>query len=74
MIDTKTKQAFDFCIPTGEWRIFPENVITWSPDSTQILFQRGDAPAVVIDLTSNRAAPLVDDLNKRPVAWLSAQT
>ena len=73
ILDTETRHVFDLCIPYAtqtETLIFPYNTITWSPDSTQILFQRGDAPAVVIDLESNRAAPLVEDINIRPIGWL----
>ena len=71
LVDTKAQQAYDFCISTGEWNTFPQNVITWSPDSKQILFQRGEAPTIVIDLESNRAVPLVDDVDIRPIGWLT---
>jgi dipeptidyl aminopeptidase/acylaminoacyl peptidase len=71
VVDTITRQAFDLCISYGTPDVYPVNVITWSPDSTQIIFQRGDAPAVVIDLDRNVAAPLVDDINIRPIGWLS---
>jgi WD40 repeat protein len=75
IIDTSERRAYDLCIPYAtqtETALFPSNVLTWSPDSTQILFQRGDATAVVIDLESNQAAELVNDLSQRPVAWLTS--
>jgi dipeptidyl aminopeptidase/acylaminoacyl peptidase len=76
ILDTEKRQVFDLCIPYATQTatlIYPHNTITWSPDSRQILFQRGDAPAVVIDLESNRAAPLVEDINIRPIGWLRAE-
>ena len=76
ILDTEMRRVFDLCIPYAtqtEKLIYPENTITWSPDSTQILFQRGDAPALVIDLESNRAAPLVEDFNIRPIGWLRVE-
>ena len=72
LLDTKSQQVFDLCIPSGQWEKLPDHVITWAPDSTQILFQRGNAPSVVVDLESNHAAVLVDDINIRPVGWLTS--
>jgi hypothetical protein len=76
ILDIEASQVFDLCIPYAtqtDTLIFHQNTITWSPDSRQILFQRGDAPAVVIDLESSRAAPLIEDLNIRPIGWLYAE-
>jgi hypothetical protein len=74
VLDTEEHQLIDYCIPysTGLDKsiggIFQS--IFWSPDSSQILFQRVDAPALVVDLASGIAAPLVDDTSIRPVGWI----
>ena len=77
ILDMKTRQVFDYCVPDPPTdmyaNIYPKDLIHWSPDSTQVLYQRFNAPAVVIDLKSNRAVPLVDDINIRPIGWLSTQ-
>ena len=77
VLDTKTRQFFDLCIPwqegSGEFidGIFPS--LFWSPDSSQLIFQRLDAPAVVVDLASGLAAPLLEDISLRPVGWLKTE-
>jgi hypothetical protein len=72
LLDTKSQQVFDFCIPSGQWDRLPNHTITWAPDSTQLLFARGNVPTVVIDLESNRSAILVGDANIRPIGWLAS--
>lgn len=65
LLDMQVQQIYDLCVSRAEY-------VTWSPDSKQMIVKREDAPAVVIDLEKNIAAPLVDDLNIRPFGWLKA--
>jgi Tol biopolymer transport system component len=77
ILDTETYQLMDYCIEyiTGLddqiGGIFPR--LFWSPDSKQIIFQRLDAPALVVDLASGIAAPLVDTTDIRPIGWMMSE-
>ncbi len=77
LLDTKTHQLLDLCISnrTGFDEVTDGLIekIFWSPDSSQILFQRYDAPALVIDLISNIAAPIVGSSNFQPIGWISGE-
>ncbi len=74
ILDTETFQLVDYCIEyiTGSGYqidgIFPS--LFWSPDSKQIIFQRVDAPALVVDLESGIAAQLVYTIDIRPIGWM----
>jgi dipeptidyl aminopeptidase/acylaminoacyl peptidase len=77
VLDIQTKQLVDFCIPyrTG----FSDPIkgifqnIYWSPDSSQILFQRYDAPAIVIDLETLVAVPIVESTQFKPIGWIKGE-
>jgi Tol biopolymer transport system component len=71
ILDMVDRWIFDLCIPMGEWSGALQNAVIWSPDSKQILIQRDDVSTIIIDLESYRAAPLVDDLDIRPIGWLA---
>ncbi|MFZ6030435.1 MAG: TolB family protein [Chloroflexota bacterium] len=72
VLDMVEHRVYDLCIPSGEWSVTIQNALTWSPDSKQVLFQRNEVPALVVDLESNRAASLIDDITMRPLGWLAA--
>jgi hypothetical protein len=75
VLDTETHQVIDYCIPwtTGLDKSLdgPYPNIFWSPDSRQLIYQRFDAPALVVDLASGVAAPIVENTSIRPIGWLS---
>lgn len=77
VLDTETRQVTDYCINriTGLGKKIGGKFLSvfWSPDSKQILFQRLDAPAVVIDLELGAAAQLVDTTDLRPIGWMVSE-
>jgi WD40 repeat protein len=77
ILDMLEHRVLDYCLPystySGAVESQATDVILWSPDSKQVLYQRYDAPAVVIDLESNRAAQLVENASIRPIGWLKSE-
>jgi WD40 repeat protein len=71
LIDTLTKQAFDLCVPINEF-LPPFNIMTWSPDSKQIVIEQSDGGVVIIDIEKNESASVVGDINIRPFGWLKS--
>ena len=76
-LDLKTHQLIDFCLPyqTGFDEVTDGLIqkVFWSPDSSQILYQRYDAPALVIDLASEVAVPIVDSSAYQPIGWIRGE-
>ncbi len=70
VLDISTQQLYDYCIPGNS----SYGKIVWSPDSTQVIVPRKDAPAIVIDLVDETAAQIVDDYHFRPIGWLVEQS
>ena len=77
VLDTETRQVTDYCINwitgLGEEIGGKYQSVFWSPDSKQILFQRLDAPTVVIDLESGTAAQLIDTTDLKPIGWMVSE-
>jgi dipeptidyl aminopeptidase/acylaminoacyl peptidase len=73
ILDTASRQAVEYCIPytarAGD-SINYRTPIIWSPDSRQVIFQPGTYQAVVIDIESNRAVYLGDEVALEPLGWI----
>lgn len=73
ILDITKRRVIDFCIPytqSDNTINFDADRIIWSPDNKKVIFQREDAPAVLIDLLNDIAFPLGTDPSIKPVGWL----